>query len=94
MNPVAVLRDARGGEDPDPVETESDKELDRIYRAAKHAVQVGLKVSAGHGLNYSNILPVLKARAMEEVSIGHAIIARAVFVGLARAVEEMLEILE
>ncbi len=75
-------------------ETEIDKELARIYRAAELALQVGLKVSAGHGLNYGNILPVLKARAMEEVSIGHAIISRALFVGLSRAVEEMLEILE
>jgi len=70
-----------------------DKEIDRIYSAANHAVKVGIKVSAGHGLNYRNIMPVLKARALEEVNIGHSIISRSVFVGLARAVEEMLEIL-
>ena len=74
--------------------TEIDKEIDRIYNAANHAVKVGIKVSAGHGLNYKNIMPVLKARALEEVSIGHSIISRAAFVGLSKAVEEMLEILD
>lgn len=73
---------------------EIDRQIDRIYVAANHAVKIGLKVSAGHGLNYSNILPVVKARALEEVNIGHSIISRSVFVGLSKAVEEMLEILE
>ncbi len=71
-----------------------DKEIDRIYRAADHAVKVGIKVSAGHGLSYGNIMPVLKTRALEQVSIGHSIISRSVFVGLPKAVEEMLEILD
>ena len=74
-------------------QTEIDREIEKIYRAANHAVKVGIKVSAGHGLNYSNILPVLKARALEEVNIGYSIISRSVFVGLSKAVEEMLEIL-
>ncbi len=71
-----------------------DREIARIYSAANHAVKVGLKVSAGHGLTYKNIMPVLKARALEEVNIGHSIISRAVFVGLPQAVEEMLDILD
>ncbi len=71
-----------------------DREIARIYSAASHAAKVGLKVSAGHGLTYKNIMPVLKARALEEVNIGHSIISRAVLVGLPKAVEEMLEILD
>lgn len=73
---------------------EIDKEIARIYSAANHAVITGIKVSAGHGLNYNNITPVLKARALEEVNIGHSIISRSIFVGLSKAVEEMMEILD
>ncbi len=73
---------------------EIDNEIDRIYCAANRAVNVGLKVSAGHGLNYRNIMLVLKARALEQVTIGHSIISRSVFVGLSKAIEEMLEILD
>ncbi len=74
--------------------TEIDKEIYRIYCAATHAVKLGIKVSAGHGLNYRNITPVLYTRALEEVNIGHSIISRSVSVGLSKAVEEMLEILD
>ncbi len=71
-----------------------DKEIDRIYGAANHAVKVGIRVSAGHGLNYTNITPVLKARALEEVNIGHSIVSRSLSVGLSKAVKEMLEIVD
>jgi pyridoxine 5-phosphate synthase len=74
--------------------TEIDKEIERVYSAANHAVKAAIKVSAGHGLNYENIAPVLKARALEQVTIGHSIIARSVFVGLPKAVKEMLDILD
>jgi len=76
------------------LKTGIDKEIDRIYSAANHAVKVGIKVSAGHGLDYKNITPVLYARALEEVNIGHSIISRSAFVGLSGAVKEMLEILD
>jgi len=75
-------------------QTEIDREIERIYSAANHAVKVGIKVSAGHGLNYKNIMPVLKARALEQVTIGHSIIAESVYAGLSKAIEEMLEIME
>jgi pyridoxine 5-phosphate synthase len=71
-----------------------NKEIDRIYTAADHAVKVGIKVSAGHGLTYKNIMPILYARALEEVNIGHSIILRSLSVGLSKAVEEMLDILD
>ncbi len=74
--------------------TQIDKEIERIYGAANHAVEVGIKVSAGHGLTYGNIMPVLKARALEQVNIGHSIILRSASVGLSKAVEEMLDILD
>jgi pyridoxine 5-phosphate synthase len=71
-----------------------DKEINRIYSAANHAAKVGINVNAGHRLNYKNIMPVLNAEGLTEVNIGHSIISRSVFVGLSRAVEEMLEILD
>ncbi|MCX5811134.1 MAG: pyridoxine 5'-phosphate synthase [Proteobacteria bacterium] len=74
--------------------TDIDKEIDRIYTAADHAVKVGIKVGAGHGLTYKNIMPVLYARALEEVNIGHSIILRSLSVGLSKAVEEMIDILD
>ena len=74
--------------------TELDREINRIYNAANHAAKVGIKLSAGHGLNYKNIEPVLCARGLMEVNIGHSIISRSVFVGLSRSVGEMLELLE
>ena len=74
-------------------EEEQFDELDRIRTAAKHAKKLGLGVNAGHGLNYSNIKIFRELEDIDEVSIGHAIIARAVFVGLKKAVREMMELL-
>ncbi len=69
-------------------------ELKRIREAAVYAKSLGLKVVAGHGLNYINIAPFREIREIEEVSIGHAIIARAVMTGLEEAVREMLRIIQ
>ncbi len=66
--------------------------LDEIRAAATMAAGLGLGVNAGHGLNMHNILPVKEIQEIEEVSIGHALIARAVFVGLEKAVREMVEL--
>jgi pyridoxine 5-phosphate synthase len=74
-------------------EEEQFDELDRIRTAAKHAKKLGLGVNAGHGLNYSNIKIFHELTDIDEVSIGHAIIARAVFVGLKEAVREMFELM-
>jgi pyridoxine 5-phosphate synthase len=63
--------------------------LEAVHAAVLLARNLGLRVNAGHGLNYQNILPFREIREIEEVSIGHAIIARALFVGLERAVKEM-----
>jgi pyridoxine 5-phosphate synthase len=64
--------------------------LEKLQRAARLAHQLGLRVNAGHGLNYVN-LPVLhQVPHLEELNIGHSIISRAVTVGLGPAVTEML----
>jgi pyridoxine 5-phosphate synthase len=63
--------------------------LNVVRKAAQHASQIGMGVNAGHGLNYLNIKPFRTIDEIEEVSIGHAVISRAVFVGLDRAVREM-----
>jgi pyridoxine 5-phosphate synthase len=68
-------------------------EFERIRSAAKYAVSRGLKVVAGHGLNYRNIQPFRQIPEIEEVSIGHALIARAAFVGIPGAVREMLDLI-
>ena len=68
-------------------------ELDRLRRAAELAQQRGLRLHAGHGLNYRNIVPLCTLPALVEVNIGHAIVSRAMFVGLREAVREMKRLL-
>jgi pyridoxine 5-phosphate synthase len=68
-------------------------ELEKIAKAAAFAVGGGLKVSAGHGLNYQNVKPVTGILEIEEMSIGHSLVARAIMVGLDAAVREMLALL-
>lgn len=63
--------------------------LETIRTAAKLGAQFGLVVNAGHGLNYTNIKPIATIEEIAEVSIGHAVISHALFVGLERAVREM-----
>ncbi len=64
-------------------------ELQRIREAAKAARTLGLKVNAGHGLNYVNVGPITSISGLQWLHIGHSIVARAVMVGMARAVREM-----
>lgn len=69
------------------------RELDRVLSAASYAVSLGLRVNAGHGLNYDNLAPVLSMEGLEEVNIGHSIISRAVIVGLEQAIRQMQDLL-
>jgi pyridoxine 5-phosphate synthase len=71
---------------------EKSAELAKIEEAVKAGRKLGLRVNAGHGLNYRNIRPVLALGGIEEYNIGHSIISRAVLVGLERAVREMAEL--
>ncbi len=65
-------------------------EFEKIRQIAQMARELGMGVNAGHGLNYLNIAPLTNLDDIEEVSIGHSILARAIFVGLDRAVKEMI----
>jgi pyridoxine 5-phosphate synthase len=68
---------------------ERDHELARIITATKFAAQAGLVVNAGHGLNYQNVQAIACIPEMNELNIGHGIVARAIFMGLEPAVREM-----
>ena len=69
------------------------REFDKIVEAAKLAASLGLRVGAGHGLNYVNVKPIARIPEVEELNIGHSIISRASLVGLERAVREMIALL-
>lgn len=69
------------------------RELSRVLDAAKAAAKLGLKVAAGHGLHYQNVIPVAAIPEIEELNIGHSIVGRAVLVGFERAVREMKDLL-
>lgn len=68
-------------------------EYGKLAAAGSLAQREGLRVNAGHGLTYWNVRPVLAVPGLEEMNIGHSIIARAVLVGLERAVREMKELI-
>lgn len=76
-------------------ETEEDfyEELEKIRIGAKHAKKLGVGVNAGHGLNYQNMKEFAAIEEIDEVSIGQAVIARSVFVGLEKAVREMIDLI-
>jgi pyridoxine 5-phosphate synthase len=69
------------------------EQLIALTNAGKRVGDLGLHLHAGHGLNYHNVIPVARIANMIELNIGHAIIARAVLVGLERAVREMKELI-
>jgi len=74
-------------------EEEQFDELDKIRIAVKQAKKLGLGVNAGHGLDYQNIKIFRELKDIDEVSIGHSIISRAVFVGLKPAIKEMFDLI-
>jgi pyridoxine 5-phosphate synthase len=69
------------------------EELVALTAAGKRVVELGMDLHAGHGLNYHNVIPVAQIPQMRELNIGHAIVSRAVYVGLAQAVREMKQLL-
>ena len=69
------------------------RELERLRAGTRLAASLGLTVNAGHGLHYHNVQPVAAIAEIVELNIGHAIVARAVFDGLARAVREMKDLM-
>ncbi len=72
---------------------EQQRELERIQQAAAFAHEQGIKVNAGHGLDYENTPVIAAIPQMRELNIGHAMVARAVFVGMHAATREMLALM-
>ncbi|EKD54099.1 MAG: pyridoxal phosphate biosynthetic protein [uncultured bacterium] len=69
------------------------KELERIINAVQFADRAGLIVNAGHGLNYQNVQAIARIKEINELNIGHGIVARAIFTGLQTAVREMKQLM-
>ena len=69
-------------------------ELERLIRAAETAYQLGVRVNAGHGLNYQNVAALFHVPHLVELNIGHSIVSRSITVGLATAVKEMLHAMQ
>lgn len=70
-----------------------DIEFNKLKAAAEYALKLGLKVNAGHGLNYENVSLMNEIDGLSELNIGHSIVSRAIFVGLEMAVKEMIELI-
>jgi pyridoxine 5-phosphate synthase len=70
-----------------------EAELTRLIEAARLAAEGGIQVNAGHGLNYTNIVPILTLPKIVELNIGHSIVSRSIFVGLEQATREMVALL-
>ena len=68
-------------------------ELERLAQATEDAIRLGMHVAAGHGLDYPNVRSVARIAGVEELNIGHAIVARAVLTGMEQAVRDMIALL-
>jgi pyridoxine 5-phosphate synthase len=106
INPVSEQIDLAGeigsdmieihtGEYADARDTRNQHELlIQIQQGAAHAKSLGLGVNAGHGIDYSNVAPIAAITAIDELSIGYAVIVRSLYVGLDNAVREMLALVQ
>ncbi|SVB51848.1 uncharacterized protein METZ01_LOCUS204702, partial [marine metagenome] len=70
------------------------RELNRLIAASTHAHSLGLRVNAGHGLNYNNLSSLHEVPYLEELNIGHSIVSRSIETGLTKAVKEMLQLMK
>jgi len=89
--PVVEIHTGHFADAQDPVQ--QAKELDRIVSAVHFGQELGLQVNAGHGLHYHNVQSIAGISQIRELNIGHAIVAHAIFVGLANAVSEMKQLM-
>ena len=71
-----------------------EEEFQKLKTAAEYARKLGLKVNAGHGLNYENVHRMHEIQGLEELNIGHSIISRAIFTGLETAVTDMINLIK
>jgi len=70
-----------------------EKQFIEVQKAVAMGIDLGLKVNAGHGLHYKNVQPIAALPEISELNIGHAIVARAIFVGFKQAVQEMKQLM-
>ena len=84
-----VIEIHTGGDADAPTGAEQTKQFGAVQKAVAMGVDVGLKVNAGHGLHYGNVQSIAAIHEISELNIGHAIVARAIFVGFKQAVQEM-----
>jgi pyridoxine 5-phosphate synthase len=89
--PVIELHTGRYADSRGPAQREI--ELDRIRDSARHGAALGLKVNAGHGLNYDNVAAIAGIREIGELNIGHAIVAEAIFSGWQEAIRRMKQLM-
>jgi pyridoxine 5-phosphate synthase len=73
--------------------TSVETEYQRIVRAAQYGDSIGLQINAGHGLHYDNVQAIVRIPQLVELNIGHSIVAQALFVGLHKAVADMLALM-
>ena len=71
-----------------------EAEYQRIVRAAEYGDSLGMQINAGHGLHYENVKPIVCIPQLVELNIGHSIVAKALFVGLKKAVADMLVLMK
>lgn len=76
-----------------PTSEVQEKQFNAIRNAIALGIDLGLKVNAGHGLHYENVQPIAAMPEISELNIGHAIVARAIFVGFKQAVQEMKQLM-
>lgn len=74
-------------------DNEQQELLSKLKSSNEYATSIGVKVNAGHGLTYKNVVPVIQQLDVEELHIGHSIIARSIFVGIEKSVREMKNII-
>lgn len=81
-------------QNPLALQTQLKHALEKLNSCASLASDVGLKVYAGHGLNYQNVIPIAQIPHITELNIGHSIISRSIFIGLFEATKEMLRLIQ
>ncbi len=78
----------------DAEKADVESEYQRIVTAAEYGESIGLQINAGHGLHYQNMKPIVRIPQLIELNIGHSIVAQALFIGLDKAVRDMLELMK
>jgi pyridoxine 5-phosphate synthase len=78
----------------DAPSAKTETEYRRIVRAAEYGDAIGLQINAGHGLHYGNVKPIVAIPQLVELNIGHSIVAQALFVGLHKAIADMLVLMK